>query len=141
MADRETRRTDTTARPSARETREAPPVETRDARTERVREPALAVGNGNAVASLVTGLLAATFAFLVVTAPAAVIFGIVAIITGVVGVGRSNAMGGAFKGIAITGLVSGILALVLAIATIVGGVTLWQEFAPELQEQLEQLNG
>jgi hypothetical protein len=95
--------------------------------------------NGPAVTSLVTGLLSATFGFLVFTAAAAVIFGVIAIVTGIMGMKRAGALGGAHRGNAVTGVISGLLGLFLGVLVIVGGVTLFQEYAPELQRQLDRV--
>jgi uncharacterized membrane protein len=82
--------------------------------------------NGSAIAALAIGLLSATFAFLIAPALAAIIFGLVAIVLGVKGVQIANATAGTYKGLAISGIVSGALGLLLGIAVIAGGVTLYQ---------------
>jgi hypothetical protein len=102
-------------------------------------------GNGAAIAALVTGLLAVTFALLFFTIPAAFVFGIVAIIFGAVGLGKANRLGGLHKGLAITGLVSGVLALIIAALATWASVAILDQLEqemqtnPELQQQLEEL--
>lgn len=99
-----------------------------------------AVGNGAAIASLVTGLLSASFAFLVAPALAAIIFGALAIGLGIKGVSIANAHGGMHKGLAVTGIVSGVLGLLLGVAVIIGGITLWNELdQSDLPNQIQQL--
>lgn len=105
-----------------------------------------AAGNGHAVAALVVGLLAATYAFLAFTAIAAVIFGIVAIGLGIKGKGVSDDLDGVGRGLAISGIVSGALGLLLGIAVIAGAVTLGQELQmddlpPEIQNTIEDVTG
>jgi len=102
-------------------------------------------GNGTAIAALVIGLLAATFAFLVLAAPAAILFGIVAVVLGAMGLSKANRFGGLHKGLAITGLVSGLLGLLLGALTVFGGIQLFNQAQdeaqtnPEVQERIDAL--
>jgi hypothetical protein len=82
--------------------------------------------NGSAIAALVVGMFAATYAFFAISALAAVIAGIVAITLGIKGMGRANHLGGLHKGLAVSGVVTGALGLLLGIAVIAGGLTLFQ---------------
>lgn len=109
-------------------------------------------GNGVAIASFVVGMLAATMAFLVLTSPGAILFGLIAIGMGIAGLSRANQHGGLHKGLAISGIVSGLLGVLVGGAIIIGLVNLGQEAAEqaqdpqvqqrldELQQQVEQLN-
>jgi hypothetical protein len=101
---------------------------------------AAAVGNGAAIAAFVVGMLSATFAFLIAPAPGAVLFGIVAIGLGFKGVSVANRLGGVHKGLAITGIVAGVLGLLLGVAVIVGGIALWNEIEQsDLPNEIQQL--
>jgi hypothetical protein len=134
---RSRREVDVTDRPSATEQeprapRTAAPIPTRP------------VANGTAIAALVVGLLSATFGFLVAPALAAIIFGVIAIVLGVKGLNIAKATGGTHKGLAISGLVSGALGLLLGIAVIAGGFTLFQnmdtaELPAEIREPIEDV--
>ncbi|CAN5516658.1 hypothetical protein BH23ACT9_BH23ACT9_31020 [soil metagenome] len=97
--------------------------------------------NGHAIGALVTGMLAATLAFLVLSAPAAIILGIAAIVLGVMGVSRANDRGNLLKGTAISGIVSGALGLLLGLAVVVGGIALIQGAADDdgVQSQIDRL--
>jgi hypothetical protein len=109
-------------------------------------------GNSMAIASFVIGMLAATMAFLVLTSPGAILFGLIAIGLGIVGMGKANRLGGLNKGLAISGIVSGLLGVLVAGAILAGLVNLGNRAAEEaqspevqqrlddLQNQLEQLN-
>lgn len=81
-------------------------------------------GNGPAIASLVVGMISVTLAFLIFPVVAAVLLGIAAIVLGVIGLNNSNRLAGMHKGLSITGIVTGALALILGVAIIVGGATL-----------------
>ena len=120
-----------------------------DVTTSNTQSRAVAVeqtdGNGSAIAALVIGLLAATFAFLVLSAPAAILFGLVAIVLGAMGMGKANRFGGLHKGLAITGIVSGLLGLLLGALTVFGGIQLFNQAQdeaqtnPEIQERIDAL--
>jgi hypothetical protein len=98
-------------------------------------------GNGTAIAALVIGLLAATFGFLVIAAPAAILFGLIALVLGAMGMSKAGRLGGLHKGLALTGLLSGLLGLLLGIAVLIGGVTLFNQAQDELQgnDEAQQL--
>ncbi len=103
------------------------------------RHAPAAVGNGAAIAAFVTGMLSATFGFLIAPALAAVVFGLVAIGLGFKGVSVANRLGGMHKGLAISGIVAGVLGLLLGVAVIVGGITLWNEIDPtDLPNELQR---
>lgn len=118
-----------------------PDLRPRDAAADR---PVHVASNGSAVAALVVGMFAATYAFFAVSAIAAVIAGIVAIVLGIKGVSIANRLDGMHKGIAVTGIVSGALGLLLGIAIIAGGLTLFQnmdadDIPAELREPIEDI--
>ena len=116
---------------------------TRDTRDSSPTRPDLRVevpSNGHAIGSLVTGMLAVTLAFLVIGAPAAILLGIAAIILGAMGVKRAGDYGGLLKGTAISGIVSGVLGLLLGLAIVIGGVTLFNQVDTNaLQDEVNQL--
>jgi hypothetical protein len=97
--------------------------------------------NGQAVGALVTGMIAATLGFLVISAPAAILLGLAAVVLGISGIAKANRTGGLLKGTAVSGLVSGLLGLLLGIAVVVGGVTLFNEAQDDsgVQQQIEAL--
>jgi hypothetical protein len=126
------------------------PAARRDAAPARDAAPTVVEGNGAAIGALVTGLLAATFAFLVAAAPAAILFGIIAIALGAKGMSRAKSLGGLHKGLALSGLLSGLLGLLLGAAVIIGGVTLFSELQDraergqlpqEIQQPVDDLTG
>lgn len=96
-------------------------------------------GNGTAIAAFVLGLLAVTYSIMVAAAPAGLLFGLIAVVMGAKGMGNANRLGGLHKGLAITGLVSGLLALLLAAAVAFGGFRLFQELQsnPQVQQQIQ----
>ena len=71
--------------------------------------------NGMGVAALVVGVVALVLAVLVLFFPIAAILGIIAIVLGIVGISRAGRGEADNRGQAIAGLVTGLLALVLAI--------------------------
>jgi len=117
----------------------------RDSQVVQTQESGDVDGNGMAIASLVLGLLAATMAFLVLSSPGAVLFGLIAIGFGIAGLGKAKRFGGLHKGLAISGIVSGALGLLLG-AAIIAGITAGLNQAqqevqqnPELQQRIDQL--
>lgn len=121
-----------------------PATTTTDARSDTAHRDDIHIevaSNGHAVCAAIVGMLAATFGFLVVSAPAAIIFGIAGIVLGVMGMRYATDHGGLLKGTAITGLVSGVLGLLLGLAVVIGGVTLFQELEDDaaVQSQIDRL--
>lgn len=103
------------------------------------RETPAVGGNGAGIAAFVVGLLGLTLAFFVVPALAAVVMGIAAIILGIVGARNAGRMAGLHKGLSITGVVTGALALLLGGAVIVGGIALVDDLQQQIQfDELEQ---
>jgi hypothetical protein len=76
---------------------------------------AVAPTNGAGVTGGVLGIIAVVLSFVPFIDFIAVVLGVLAIIFGAVGVGRANRMGGIGKGMAITGVVCGIVALVISL--------------------------
>ena len=72
-----------------------------------------------ATAALALGLCSVPLAYLLVGG----VLGVVAVLLGIVGVRRADAIGGAGKGRSITGLVSGVVAIIVA-ARLVAALTL-----------------
>lgn len=92
-------------------------------------------GSGMAVAALVLGLLAL---FGSITVVVGILFGLVAIILGFIASGRAKRGQGGGRGMAITGIVTGFLGVVLAIALVAVGVTfLNSDTGQNLQECVE----
>jgi uncharacterized membrane protein HdeD (DUF308 family) len=85
---------------------------TEEERDRPYREPRR---NGMGVAALVIGVVALVLALLVLFFPIAALLGIVAIILGLVGMGRASRGEADNRGQAIAGLITGLLALVIAI--------------------------
>ena len=76
--------------------------------------------NGMGVAALVVGVVALVLAVLIVFFPIAGLLGIIAIILGAIGMGRASRGEADNRGQAVAGLITGILALLVAIALGVG---------------------
>ena len=92
--------------------------------------------NGIAVGALVLGLLSVPLGIIVLGGP----LGLIAVILGFVGVSRARTMGGAGQGMAITGIVSGVLGILVAgvIFFLVGSVFTFFN-SEEGQDTLEQI--
>jgi hypothetical protein len=114
----------------------------RPAGTREVAAPVHVASNGSAVAALVVGMFAVTYAFFAISAIAAIIAGIVAVGLGIKGMGTAKLFGGLHKGLAVSGIVTGALGLLLGIAVIAGGIALFQDIdtsdlPPELQQSIQ----
>lgn len=97
--------------------------------------------NGLAIAALVCGLLSVP---LFITIVGGILLGLVAIVLGVLGLNRAKKTQNSGKGMAITGIVSGALGLILSVAAIAGLSFLGQQIEedPEgFQQQLEEQIG
>ena len=92
-------------------------------------------GNGTAIASFVLGLLALVLTFTVALAPIAVVFGLVAVFMGFKGRGNAKRLGGLHKGLATSGLITGVLAVLLVAAATFAGLQLLNS-NPQLQNDL-----
>jgi hypothetical protein len=102
-----------------------------------VEERVPAKTSAAAAFALVFGLSALICAIAVISAPVAVLFGIIAIILGIVGRGRANrewhVTGG---GVALSGIILGVLGLLLGGLIIAGVATFLSD--PELQREVQQ---
>lgn len=101
--------------------------------------------NDLGIAAFVVGMLALAFGLLVVPAPWAILFGIAAIVLGIVGIVKAGRVAGRHKGLSITGIVTGALGLLLGLVVVVGGVTLFESLqtnpqVEELREEVENLS-
>lgn len=93
--------------------------------------------NGVAIAALVLGLLSVPL-IIVLIGP---LLALIAIILGIVGVKKANSLGGTGKGMAITGIVSGLLTIVLTVLAVTAGISVFNNpaFQRELQQQQQQI--
>jgi membrane-bound ClpP family serine protease len=71
--------------------------------------------NGAGVAALVLGLLGLVLALLVLPAPLGALLGLLAVICGIIGISRASHAEATNRGQAVTGLITGILALALGV--------------------------
>lgn len=93
--------------------------------------------NGVAVAALVCGILALVLSWIPVINVLSVILGVVAIVTGVMGIRRASLPGLGQKGIAVGGLVTGVIAVLLSLLILIGLAGLVTD--PEFRDFFEQL--
>ena len=87
--------------------------------------------NGIAVAAGVVGIISLLVSFIPFFGFVAIPAGIVALVLGIIGRQRANSMGGMSKGMAITGIVTGTIAIVLPILL---GVLLFSYFASHVND-------
>jgi hypothetical protein len=99
------------------------------------RDPIVVEGNGTAIAAFVLGLLALVLTFTVALAPVAVIFGLLGLFMGIKGRGNAKRHGGLHKGLATSGLLTGLLALLLVAAATFAGLQLLNN-NPQLREDV-----
>ena len=94
-----------------------------------------------AVFALVFGLASLFCALTAILSPAAVVFGLIGIVLGIVGLKMSKRIGVTGKGVAIGGLVTAVLGLLLGGAVIAGLSALVndEQRLDQLQNQIEQL--
>jgi predicted PurR-regulated permease PerM len=92
-------------------------------------------GNGLATAALVLGIVGVVFGLIPLTFFIALICGVLALIFGVIGWRAAN-KGRGRKGLAVSGTVLGVVALLLAFA----GIFIIGEAADDLQNELDQIN-
>ena len=93
--------------------------------------------NGAAVAALITGIIALLLSWIPAINILGFLLAIVAIVTGFIGMKKANAPGGSGKGLAIGGLVTGILAILVTVLVYAGLAAIFSN--PELQQQLEEI--
>lgn len=103
--------------------------------------PAQQGSNGLAIAALVTGIIALLLSWIPVVNVLALVLGIVAVATGVGGVRRTRTAGVGGKGLAVGGLVTGIIAILLSLLIIVlfivGFAGAWND--PDIRDSFERL--
>ncbi|HVM18452.1 MAG TPA: DUF4190 domain-containing protein [Egibacteraceae bacterium] len=95
--------------------------------------------NGPAIAALVLGIVALVLSWLPGINIIAVLLAIAALVTGFIGIRNAN-RGAPGKGMAIAGVVTGALGLILAVLILVGLATLFgnPEFQDEFQQEMER---
>ncbi len=93
--------------------------------------------NGAAIAALITGIIALLLSWIPGINLLAFLLGIVAVVTGVIGLRNANQRGEGRKGMAIAGLVTGILALIVGVLVYVGLASFINN-NPELQQQIQE---
>lgn len=96
-----------------------------------------AQSNGPAIAALVCGILALVLSWIPVINVLSVILGIVAIVTGIMGIRRAGSPGIGQKGLAIGGLVTGVIALLLSLLILIGLAGAFSD--PEFRELFDQI--
>ncbi len=89
--------------------------------------------NGLAIAGFVVSLVSIFFNFYCIT-------GIVGIILSVIGLKKSSELGGKGKGMAIAGIILGVVGIVIGIIAIVTIVSLFSMGANELMETMNTIN-
>lgn len=93
--------------------------------------------NGVAIAALVCGILALLLSWIPVVNVLALVLGIVAVISGVVGIRRANRPGVGQKGLAIGGLVTGALGALLSAAILLAFASVVTD--PQFREPFERI--
>lgn len=97
--------------------------------------------NGGAITALVCGIIAILLFWIPGINLLAILLGLVAIVAGVVGLSRARDPYVGGKGMAVTGLVLGILALVLSVLVLVGLARFFgdPDVQREFQERIQEL--
>lgn len=106
-------------------------------RDETVTSSAPSRSNGPAIASLVTGIIALLLSWIPGINLLAVLLAVVALVTGFIGLRNAKVPGTGGKGMAITGLVTGVLAILLTILVYAGLAAVFND--PEVQQQLDEI--
>lgn len=91
--------------------------------------------NGMATAALVLGILGTVFGLIPFTFWLGIPLGILGIIFGFLGISRANRMGGDRKGMAVAGLVLGIIGVVAGVLWLVLGVLVANEAGRQLNDE------
>jgi hypothetical protein len=94
--------------------------------------------NGVAIVAIVTGIIALLLSWIPGINLLAFLLGLIAIVTGAIGLRKAGEPGVGGKGQAITGLVTGVLALIVGVLVYVGIASFVQN-NPELQQELERI--
>jgi Domain of unknown function (DUF4190) len=96
-------------------------------------------GAGLAITALVFGILALLLCWTVV---GGILFGLVALILGFIASGRAKRGLAAGRGLAIAGIITGVLGLIISVALVVVGVSLFNSSgAKTLQQCVSDANG
>ena len=96
--------------------------------------PASSATNGAAVAALIIGLLSLLIGWIPFIGLIAVVGGLIALILGFIGRGKVKKQQASGKGMATTGIVTGILAILLGIASTLIPVLFFSSFVEEMEE-------
>jgi lysylphosphatidylglycerol synthetase-like protein (DUF2156 family) len=99
--------------------------------------PAPSRSNGLAITALVTGIIALLLSWIPGINLLAAVLAVVALVTGFLGMRNAGRPGVGGKGMAITGLVTGALAILLTILVYTALAAVFND--PEVQQQLEEL--
>lgn len=134
----------TAARPMGEPATSGQPADPAYTQQPTYEQPAQSRGsNGIAIAALVCGLLSIP---LLILAGLGALVAVVGLILGFVGVSKANKMGGTGKGMAITGIVSSLLCLLLVAAVFFFGLQfidspMFQQQLQEAQQEVEEQGG
>ena len=104
-------------------------------------QPAAGGNNGPAVAALILGILSLLVGFIPFVGLLGTIGGIAAIVLGIIGRRKAKHNGASGGGMAVAGIVTGALAIVLSLAITIGSALFFQTFSSDfgsLMECLEQ---
>lgn len=118
---------------------------TQDRDDTRPAHPVPPASNGPAIAALVVGILALVFALLPFTFFLGVVCGLAAAVLAAAGLRRASRPGVPGRGMAVAGLVTGLLGLVIGVLWVVGFVALannadFQERFDRLEDRFSQLS-
>ena len=93
--------------------------------------------NGLAIAALVCGIVALLLSWIPVINVLALLLGLVAVGCGIGGIRKAGSTGAGQKGVAVGGLVTGILAILLSLVILVGIATVFSD--PDFREPFDRL--
>lgn len=93
--------------------------------------------NGVAIAALVCGIIALILSWIPLINLLSVVLGIAAIVTGVMGIRRAADPGVGQKGLAVGGLVTGVIALLLSLLILVGMASILSD--PDVRDTFDRL--
>jgi multisubunit Na+/H+ antiporter MnhB subunit len=96
--------------------------------------------NGAGVAALVLGLLGLVLALLVLPSPLGALLGLLAVILGIIGISRAGRGEATNRGQAVTGLITGLLALALGVLLTVRIGSYLQDHATDFNDLARCLN-
>jgi hypothetical protein len=96
--------------------------------------------NGAGVAALVLGLLGLVLTLLVLPSPLGALLGLLAVVFGIIGIGRAGRGEATNRGQAVTGLITGILALALGVLLTIAIRGYVQDHASDFSDLARCLN-